>query len=143
MASLSKIEIGENIIESTKQEMRFLKTILDKLQLPYILDDISFHNTLLDLNRLKSVHATEVWKVEKDGSVSLKNRFGHSGRFDYGLLRMPSLIEFQFVDLNVLTDEENEFLGYIIYEAETIPALTANVEYSIVIDKKNNSTTHL
>ena len=114
MASLSKIEIGENIIESTKQEMRFLKTILDKLQVPYIIDDISFHNTLLDLNRLKSVHGTDVWKVERDGSVSLKNRFGHSGRFDYACLSMPILIEFQFVDLNVLTDEENEFLGYIL-----------------------------
>lgn len=127
MAILSKIRIGENIIESSKQEMQFLKSILDKLQLPYILDDVSFHNTLLDLNRLKSLHNTEVWKVEKDGSVSLKNRFGHNGNFDYGLLRMPSLIEFQFVDLNVLTEKENEFLGYIIYEAETIPALSANV----------------
>ena len=127
MARLNKIRIGENIIESTKQEMQFLKSILDKLQLPYVLDDISFHNTLLDLNRLKSFHNTDVWKVEKDGSVSLKNRFGHSGHFDYGLLRMPSLIEFQFVDLNVLTEAENEFLGYIIYEAETIPALSAKV----------------
>jgi hypothetical protein len=54
MAGLSRIRIGENIIESSKQEMQFLKSILDKLQLPYILDDVSFHNTLLDLNRLKS-----------------------------------------------------------------------------------------
>jgi hypothetical protein len=37
---------------------------------------------------------------------------------------MPPLIEFQFVDLNILADEENDFLGYIIYEAETIPALS-------------------
>jgi hypothetical protein len=81
----------------------------------------------LDLTRLKSIHDTDVWKVERDGSVSLKNRFGHSGRFDYECLSMSSLIEFQFVDLNVLTDEENEFLGYIIYEAETTPALSSRV----------------
>jgi len=65
-----------------------------------------------------------VWKVEKDGSVSSKNRFGHSGCFDYRYLRMPHLVEFQFVDLNILTKEEYDYLGYIIYEAETIPAVS-------------------
>ena len=124
MANSSQIRIGENIIKSSESEMRFLKSILDKLEVPYVLDDVSFHNTLQDLYRIKTIHGTDVWKVEKDGSVSLKNRFGHNGRFSYHHLRMPSLIEFQFVDLNILTEEENEFLGYIIYEAETTPALS-------------------
>ena len=125
MDDRGEIRIGDNIIESTGPEMQFLKSILDKLVLPYVLDDVSFHNTLLDLHRMKTIHNTDVWKVERDGSVSLKNRFGHSGRFYYRYLRMPSLIEFQFVDLNILTEEEAEFLEYIIYEAETIPALSA------------------
>jgi len=124
MATSGEIRIGDNIIESTKPEIQFLKSILDKLELPYIIDDVSFHNTLLDLHRMKTIHNTDVWKVESDGSVSLKNRFGHSGRFYYRYLRMPSLIEFQFVDLNILTEEEAEFLGYIIYDAETIPSLS-------------------
>ena len=123
MANSAMIKNGVNTIKSSKQEIQFLKAILDKLELPYILDGISFHNTLIDLNRMKTIHNTNVWKVEADGSVSLKNRFGHSGRFDYRYLRMPHLIEFQFVDLNILTDDEYDFLGYIIYEAETIPAL--------------------
>jgi hypothetical protein len=123
MANSAMIKNGVNTIKSSKQEIQFLKAILDKLELPYILDGISFHNTLIDLDRMKTIHNTNVWKVEADGSVSLKNRFGHSGRFDYRYLRMPHLIEFQFVDLNILTDDEYDFLGYIIYEAETIPAL--------------------
>ena len=124
MAICAMIKIGVNTIKSSKQEMQFLKAILDKLELPYILDGISFHNTLIDLNRMKTIHNTNVWKVEADGSVSLKNRFGHSGQFKYRYLRMPHLIEFQFVDLNILSDEEYDFLGYIIYEAETIPVLS-------------------
>jgi len=124
MANSSQIRIGENIIKSSESEMRFLKSILDKLEIPYVLDGVSFHNTLQDLHRIKTAYGTNVWKVEKDGSVSLKNRFGHNGRFRYHDLRMPSLIEFQFVDLSILTEEENEFLGYIIYEAETTPALS-------------------
>ena len=124
MANSGEIRIGENIIESSKPDMQFLKYILDKLELPYIVDDVSFHNTLLDLNRVKSLHKTAVWKVEKDGSVNLSNRFGHSGHFNYDYLCMPNLIEFQFVDLGLLTEAEAEFLGYIIYEAETIPKLS-------------------
>ena len=124
MANSSHIRIGENVIKSSASEMRFLKSILDKLEVPYVIDDVSFHNTLQDLYRLKTIHGTDVWKVEKDGSVSLKNRFGHNGRFCYQYLCMPSLIEFQFVDLNILTEEENEFLSYIIYEAETTSALS-------------------
>ena len=116
------IKIGANIIRASKFELEFLKAILDKLELPYILDDISFNNTLLDLHRMKKIHNTKVWKVEKDGSLSLKNRFGHNGHFAYRYLRMPPLIEFQIVDLNILSEEEYEFLGYVIYEAETVPA---------------------
>lgn len=122
------IKIGANIIRASKFELEFLKTILDKLELPYILDDISFNNTLLSLYRMKIIHNTNVWKVEKDGSISLENRFGHSGHFEYRYLRMPHLIEFQFVDLNILSEEEYEFLGYIIYEAETIPAVSKQLK---------------
>ena len=124
MANSAMIKIGANTIKASKHELKFLKSILDKLELPYTLDGISFHNTLIDLNRMKAIHNTKVWKVESDGSVSLKNRFGHCGRFDFRYLRMPHLIEFQFVDLNFLTNEEYDYLGYIIYEAETIPVVS-------------------
>ena len=124
MANPAFIKIGANTIESSSQELKILKCVLDKLELPYILDGVSFHNTLLVLNRMKKIHNTNVWKVEKDGSISLTNRFGHSGRFDYRYLRLPHLIEFQFADQDILTNEEYDFLGYIIYEAKTIPAVS-------------------
>ncbi len=135
MANSAMIKIGANTIKTSKQELKFLKAILDQLELPYILDGISFHNTLIDLNRMKTIHNTNVWKVEADGSVSLKNRFGHSGRFNYRYLRMPHLIEFQFVDLNILSEEEYDFLGFIIYEAETIPALAEQFLRTTIRDK--------
>ena len=124
MTDSAIIKIGANTILSSKQDLKFLKVILDKLELPYVLDGISFHNTLLVLYRIKTIHKTNVWKVEKDGSVNLNNRFGHSGNFEYRHLRMPHLVEFQFADLEVLTNEEYDFLGYLIYEAETLPAVS-------------------
>ena len=47
MPDLSTIGIGEYKIKSTQQPIRKLKEILDKLEVPHILDDVSFHNTLL------------------------------------------------------------------------------------------------
>ena len=119
--NLSTISIGEYIVNSTKQEIRVLKSILDKLAVPHILDDISFHNTLLDLNRIKTIHNTNVWKVESDGSLSLTNRFGHNGRFDFRHIDMPCLLEFQFVDLSILDRDEMEFLDDLFGEVDGMP----------------------
>ena len=125
MPDLSTIRIGEYKIKSTKQSVRRLKVILDKLEVPHILDDVSFHNTLLDLYRMKSLYKTDVWKVEKDGSVSLKNRFGHSGRFENRCLTIRNLLEFQFVNLSLLGREDAEFLSDQIYEFEFRSNLSA------------------
>jgi len=48
---------------------------------------------------------------------------------------MPHLIEFQFVDLNILSEEEYDFLGSIMYEAETIPALAEQFLRTTIGDK--------
>jgi len=45
------IKIAANTIKASKNELKFLKSILDKLEVPYIPDGISFHNTLIDLHR--------------------------------------------------------------------------------------------
>ena len=118
MTNSCAIRIGEAQVKSTSPEIKRLKAILDKLELPHILDDVSFHNTLLDLNRVKAIHNTEVWKVEKDGSLSLTNRFGHSGRFAYKNLELMSLLEFQFVNLDYLDRNEIEFLDDLLYNIE-------------------------
>ena len=118
MTGDSILRIGSYKASSTKKEVRRLKMILDKLEIPYVLDSISFHNTSYVVNRMKTVHNTKVWKVEKDGSVSLINRFGHNGRFEYRYLNMPSPLELQFVDLNCLENDEVEFLSFLLFKAK-------------------------
>ena len=125
MLEPSTISIGDNKINSNKHAVRKLKAILDKLEVPHILDDVSFHNTLLDLYRMRYLYKTNVWKVEKDGSVSLKNRFGHNGRFENRCLIIRNLLEFKFVDLRLLNREEAEFLSDQIYEFEFRSKLSA------------------
>ena len=118
MAHKSAIKIGDAKIKSTRSEIKKLKATLDKLEMPHILDDVSFHNTLLDLNRIKAIHNTDVWKVEKDGSICLTNRFGHSGRFIYNHIELLSLLEFQFVNLGILDNNELRFLDDLLYKVE-------------------------
>jgi len=111
------LRIGSYKSYMSKKEIQYLKLILDKLEIPHVVDNVSFHNTSYAVSRMKTVHNTRVWKVEKDGSVSLINRFGHNGRFEYRHLNMPSPLEFQFVDLNSLSNDEVEFLSFLLFKA--------------------------
>jgi len=112
------LRIGSYKSYMSKKEIQYLKLILDKLEIPHVVDNVSFHNTSYAVSRMKTVHNTRVWKVEKDGSVSLINRFGHNGRFEYRYLNMPSPLEFQFVDLNSLSNDEVEFLSFLLFKAD-------------------------
>ena len=112
------LRIGSYKAKAGKREIQRLRSILDKLEIPYVLDSISFHNTSYVISRMKTVHNTKVWKVEKDGSVSLINRFGHSGRFEYRYLNMPNPLDLQFIDLSNLSNNEAEFLSFLLYKAK-------------------------
>ena len=49
LSVFSTIKIDKSIIKSNRQEIKKAKAIFDKLKLPHIVDDISFHNTSIDL----------------------------------------------------------------------------------------------
>ncbi len=118
MSVYSTIKIDKSILKSNRQEIERVKAILDKLELPHIVDDISFHNTSIDLHRMRTLHNTNVWKVEKDGSLSLSNRFGHNGRLAYREVSIASIEEFNFVDLYSLSSDEGEFLADLLCKFE-------------------------
>ena len=128
MSRESILRIGSYKTITTPEKIQRLKSILDKLEIPHVLDSVSFHNTSYAVSRMKAVHETKVWKVEKDGSVSLINRFGHSGRFEYRYLNMPSPLEFQFVDTGSLSDEEIDFLSFLLFKANTYSATQTNTK---------------
>ena len=130
MHSKASITIGKFCIESSKSEIKTLKAILDKLRVAHIIDDISFHDTTLALNRMKELHKTNVWKVEKDGSLSLKNRFGHNGRFAYRQLHMMSIHEFNLVNLSILDRAQSDFLSDLLFRySQKFDAETPKVKH--------------
>jgi hypothetical protein len=112
--------VYDNELRVPKEDIKVLKDILDKLKIHHTMDDICFHATDAIIGLIKYCKNTDVWKVEKNGGVNLKNRFGHSGQFEYRTLCIPSLIEFLLVDLNVLNDKESDFLDIMIKKAANI-----------------------
>lgn len=118
LSIFSTIKIDRYIVKSNRQEIRKIKAILDKLEVPHAVDDVSYHNTSEDLNRMKTLHKTDVWKVEQDGSLSLLNRFGHSGNLSYRELTIGSITEFRFVDLYSLSRDEGELLADLLCKFE-------------------------
>ena len=67
---------------------------------------------------MRTLHDTKLWKVEMDGSLSLSNRFGHSGRLAYKEMSIATIEEFNFVDLFSLNSDESEFLADLLYKFE-------------------------
>ena len=133
MSVFRAIKIDKSIVKSNRQEIERVKAILDKLEVPHIVDDISFHNTSIDLHRMRTLHNTNVWKVEKDGSLSLSNRFGHSGRLAYREISIASIEEFNFVDLFSLSSDEGEFLADLLYKFEYVYEKRTQTEKQKVI----------
>ena len=97
-----------------------LSSILDKLGIYHILDEVMFFAPFDAADRMKAIHKVKVWKVERDGSVSLKNRFGHSGRFKYRKLVIPTPGLF---DINI-----TEFSEWVVF----IDKINYTIYYRII-----------
>ena len=85
------LEIDKDTIVVSKNYMVELRRILDKVEIHYILDRVSYHSTECALALAKAIDNTRVWKVEKDGGVQVDNQFGHSAKFKYNHLVIPSV----------------------------------------------------
>jgi len=106
------IEIENNTYVVNKKNIIELRKILDKLTIHYILNRVSYYSTDGALALAKAIHNTKIWKVEKDGGVHVDNQFGHSAKFKYNHLVIPSLnmIKIRLENTDLLTSYEKSVL---------------------------------
>jgi len=106
------LEIGDKTQTVSKNYLVELRGVLDRHRIHYILDRVSFHSTEGSLALSKDIHNKKVWKVEKNGGVSLNNPFGHSAKFRYEHLIIPNpeLITFLLENSDKLTSYERFLL---------------------------------
>jgi len=111
------IEIENNTYVVNKKDIFELRRILDKLTIHYILDRVSYHSTEGALALAKAIHNTSIWKVEKDGGVHVDNQFGHSAKFKYSHLVIPSLnmLRIRLENTDLLTSYEKSVLRKITW----------------------------
>jgi len=108
------VEIGDRQLRASKDNIKKLKNIFDKLETYYVLDDVVFNCTEATVKLLKAIYEVDSWKVEKDGSVNLKSKYGHNGFFEYKEIhtdRLPEISKRTFKWLNAkLNNEEFEIM---------------------------------
>ena len=111
------IEIGNEKFQTSREDIKRLKSILDELRIMHIIDDVIFYPPFAEAKRMKEIRNANArgWEIEKDGGISLENRFCHNGRFEYRELIIPDLFENNFTRLILLDDEEYKFLGDLLY----------------------------
>jgi len=109
------IEISGEKIKTTREDIRKLKSILDELHIMHIIDDVVCYSPSEAAEHTKEINTVRMWKIEKDGDVSLKNRFGRSEQFEYRELIIPDLFEINYMRLLLLDDENYRFLGNLLY----------------------------
>jgi len=110
------LEIDKNTLVVRKNYMVDLRRILDKVEIHYILDRVSYHSTEGALALAKAIHNTRIWKVEKDGAVHVDNQFGHSERFRYEHLVIPCIFSLKswIEDTHLLSENERFFLLHLV-----------------------------
>ena len=113
------IEIDEERYAVSKNYMIQLRKILDRFEIHYILDRVSFHSTESSVSLLKAIYNTNIWKVEKDGGVSLDNQFGHSAKFMYDCFVISNLdpIKIRLKNNESLTSHEKLVLRLFAFKA--------------------------
>jgi len=112
------IEISGEKIKTTRENIRKLKSILDELHIIHIIDDVVHYSPSDAAERTKEIDNVRMWKIEKYGDVSLKNRFGRSEQFEYRELIIPDLFEINYTRLLLLEDENYKFLGDLLYGSD-------------------------
>jgi len=109
------LEIDDNIHAVSKNHLVELRGVLDRYKIHYILDRVSFHSIEGSLALAKAIHNKKIWKIEKNGGVSIDNPFGHSAKFRYDRLVIPNpeLINHLLENTDKLTGYEQSVLKAI------------------------------
>jgi hypothetical protein len=102
------IEIGDRQLRASKNNIKNLKNVFDKLETYYVLDGVVYNCTEATVTLLKAVYEVDCWKVEKDGSVNLNSKYGHNGCFEYEEIhtdRLPEIRTFKRLNAKLNSEE--------------------------------------
>ena len=110
------IEIGDIATKASADDIRTLKSILDRHRIYHIVDGITFFHPCTKTVRLKENDERRSEKVDTSEVCLRKHKDHHSDHYKFRELIVPDLYKLDYINLILFESEEADFLATIVYE---------------------------
>jgi len=109
------IEIGDIAMKASTDDIRKLKSILDRHHIYHIVDGVTFFNPCAKAVRLKENHESRSEEVDTSEDRLHKRKKHHSDPSKFRELIVPDLYKLDYINLIFFDSEEADFLAAIVY----------------------------
>ena len=110
------IEIGDIATKASTDDIRKLKSILERHCIYHVVDGVTFFHPHLETARSKAIHRSRAGKVDTSADRSHKRKNHHNDDFKFRELIVPDLYKLDYMNLIFFDSEEAEFLATFVYE---------------------------
>jgi len=110
------IEIGDIATKASTDDIRKLKSILDRHRIHHIVDGVTFFQPHAETARSGAIHRSRAGKVDTSADRSSKRKKHHSDPSKFRELIVPDLYKLDYMNLIFFDSEEADFLATIVYE---------------------------
>jgi hypothetical protein len=110
------IEIGDIATKASTDDIRKLKSILDRHRIYHVVDGVTFFHPHGETARSKAIHRSRAGKVGTSADRSRKRKTHHSDHSKFRELIAPDLYKLNYMSLIFFDSEEADFLATIVYE---------------------------
>ena len=110
------IEIGDITTKALTNDIRKLKSILDRHCIHHIVDGVTFFQPNVNAVRLKKNHQGWVGKVDTPEDRLRKRKNHHSDHSKFRELIVPDLYKLDYMNLIFFDSDEADFLATVVYD---------------------------
>ena len=110
------IEIGNIATKASTDDIRKLKSILDRHRIYHIVDGVTYFHPHAKAVRLKENHQDRVGKLDTTADRLRKRKNHHSDHSKFRELIVPDLYKLDYMSLIFFDSEEADFLATLVYE---------------------------
>ena len=111
------IEIGDIATKASTDDIRKLKSILDRHHIYHIVDGVTFFHPGTKAVRLKENDESRSGKVDTSEDHLRKHKNHHSDHSKFRELIVPDLYKLDYMNLIFFESEEADFLAAIVYDS--------------------------
>ena len=110
------IEIGGIATKASTDDIRKLKSILDRHRIYHVVDGVTVFHPHAKAARRKENHQGRIGKMDTDADRLRKAKNHHSDHSEFRELTVPDLYKLDYMSLIFFDSEETEFLATFVYK---------------------------